>query len=94
MTGPGTLFYLDPPYWGCEGDYGTSMFAREDFTRMAEQLRRIKGRFLLSINDVAEVREIFAGFEMTEVSTVYTVGKANDRRDARAELLVATAPSA
>lgn len=20
--GPGVLFYLDPPYWGSEGDYG------------------------------------------------------------------------
>lgn len=91
--GTGTFFYLDPPYWGCEGDYGKAMFARLDFARMADQLRRIKGRFLLSINDVPEVREIFTGLEMTEVSTVYTVGKANDQRDARAELLVATAPS-
>lgn len=22
----GTLFYLDPPYWGCEDDYGKAMF--------------------------------------------------------------------
>ncbi|NJR20670.1 MAG: DNA adenine methylase [Hyphomonadaceae bacterium] len=21
-----TLFYLDPPYWGCEGDYGKNLF--------------------------------------------------------------------
>src|SRR5690606_23197362 len=24
--GAGTLFYLDPPYFGCEGDYGPGMF--------------------------------------------------------------------
>ena len=23
----GTLFYLDPPYWGCEGDYGKVVFS-------------------------------------------------------------------
>jgi DNA adenine methylase len=34
---PGTLFYLDPPYWGCETDYGNS-FARGDFECLAEQL--------------------------------------------------------
>ncbi|MDT8856481.1 DNA adenine methylase [Paracoccaceae bacterium Fryx2] len=33
--GPGTLFFLDPPYWGCETDYGKAMFARDDFARMS-----------------------------------------------------------
>jgi DNA adenine methylase len=56
----GTLFYLDPPYWGCEDDYGKAMFAQGDFARMADQLRGIAGRFVLSINDVPEIREIFS----------------------------------
>ncbi|MDR5655485.1 DNA adenine methylase, partial [Ruixingdingia sedimenti] len=34
----GTLFYLDPPYWGCEDDYGRAMFTRADFARMAAAL--------------------------------------------------------
>jgi DNA adenine methylase len=25
---PETLFYLDPPYWGSEGDYGKELFGR------------------------------------------------------------------
>ena len=58
---PATLFYLDPPYWGCEKDYGP-VFGAEDFTVLAEKLRRIQGRFLLSINDRPEVREIEARF--------------------------------
>jgi len=29
---PGMLFYLDPPYFGCEGDYGAGTFSRGDFT--------------------------------------------------------------
>ena len=35
-----TLLYLDPPYWGCEDDYGKAMFARADFERLAQQLAR------------------------------------------------------
>ena len=35
---PDTLFYLDPPYWGCETDYGKAVFAQDDFARLAEQL--------------------------------------------------------
>ena len=84
----GTLFYLDPPYWGCEADYGKGLFSSAEFARMAAQFRRIKGRFLLSINDVPEIREIFSGFQMVEVSTTYSVGKKQGSRDKRAELLV------
>ncbi len=68
-----TLFYLDPPYWGHETDYGKGLFAREDFARMADLLRGLKGRFILSLNDRAEVRETFAGFAFEEVRTRYSV---------------------
>lgn len=71
---PGTLFYLDPPYFGCEGDYGADMFDRGQFELMAKQLRGIKGRFILSLNDHPEVRRIFAGFAVEEVGVRYTVG--------------------
>ncbi len=70
---PGTLFYVDPPYWGCEGDYGDGIFAREDFEVLAAQLAGIKGRFLLSLNDVPGVREVFKAFEIEAVRTVYSI---------------------
>ncbi|WP_431281675.1 DNA adenine methylase [Humitalea sp. 24SJ18S-53] len=73
---PETLFYLDPPYWGCEGDYGADLFAREDFERLAAQLAGIKGRFLLSLNDVPGVRETFRGFAIEAVETSYSLGAA------------------
>lgn len=71
---PGTLFYLDPPYFGCENDYGKSMFDRSDFTQMATILKGLKGRFILSLNDRPEVREIFSEFSTTSVETTYQVG--------------------
>ena len=87
---PDTLFYLDPPYWGCEGDYGRTLFGRDDFARIAALMKALKGRFIMSINDVPEVREIFADFHLTEVRTSYTISrKSNDLAGARAELLVA-----
>lgn len=70
----GTLFYLDPPYYGYEKDYGADMFDRDQFTKMAKRLRKIKGSFLLSINDHPEVRKIFDGFTFEEVRTRYTIG--------------------
>ncbi|MDF3856656.1 hypothetical protein [Paracoccus pantotrophus] len=81
------------PYWGCEDDYGKSMFAREDFQRLADLLAGIRGRFILSLNDRPEVRETFAGFALTEVRTTYTIsGQRNDPAGGRAELLISNQP--
>lgn len=70
---PETLFYLDPPYWGSEGYYGRALFGREDFQRLASVLAEVKGRFVLSINDRPEVREVFSAFAIEPVATKYSV---------------------
>jgi len=70
---PGTLFYLDPPYWGCTDDYGKVIFSEADFEVLRGLLDGIQGRFILSINDTPEVRQIFAGFEIEEVVLNYRV---------------------
>lgn len=69
----GTLFYLDPPYWGSEDDYGRGLFIQGDFQRMADRLRDAKGKFLLSINDRPELREIFAWADIEAVKTTYSI---------------------
>ena len=69
---PGTFFYIDPPYWDCENHYGRGIFSKADFTKLAEQLVALKGKFLLSLNDVPEVREIFGMFQIGSVTTRYS----------------------
>lgn len=87
---PGTLFYLDPPYWGNEGDYGPGLFCRARFEEMAEQLAGLKGRFLLSLNDHPDVRSIFSRFHITEVRTTYSIGSKKTLDEAgRGELMIA-----
>ena len=85
---PDTLFYLDPPYWGSEGDYGRALFSRERFEEMAAVLAGVQGRFILSLNDVPGVRETFGSFRMHPVRTTYTISKGPGQSD-RAELLIA-----
>ncbi|MGL5166619.1 MAG: DNA adenine methylase [Afipia sp.] len=72
---PGTLFYLDPPYFGGESDYGHGQFDRAEFAQMADVLRGLQGRFILSINDVPEIRKTFAGFAIRPVRLSYSVTK-------------------
>lgn len=82
---PTTLFYLDPPYFGCETDYGPGVFSRHDFEHLRTLLGSIKGRFILSINDTPEVRQIFSGLEMEEVSLNYQI---SGRPTAAKELVI------
>jgi DNA adenine methylase len=90
----GALFYLDPPYWDCEDDYGPGVFGRDDFTALAGLLAQIRGGFILSINDTPEVREIFAPFRMIAVDTTYSIGTANAGAGKRAGELIITNLSA
>ena len=70
---PETLFYLDPPYWDCEGDYGRNLFNRDDFGRLSTLLQAIKGRFIMSLNDVPGVRDTFSWATIEAVETTYSI---------------------
>ena len=70
-----TFFYLDPPYWGAENDYGKDSLARDDFEKMASQLKKIKGKFLLSINDIEEIKNFYDWANIQELNVMYSVCK-------------------
>lgn len=72
---PGMLFYLDPPYWGCETDYGRGVFGREDFMALADLLAGLKARWVLSINDRPEIRAIFGQFRLEPVELTYSLSR-------------------
>jgi len=84
---PHTFFYLDPPYYGFEDYYGDGIFNRDDFKRLAGILSSIEGKFILSINDVPEIRQLFKPFSIEKVQTSYTAGGGNKRVKA-GELLI------
>ena len=82
---PGALFYLDPPYWDCETDYGAGVFSKADFETLSGLLGALQGRFVLSINDTPEVRAIFAPFQILPVEVSYRV---SGRPTAARELII------
>lgn len=84
---PGTFFYVDPPYWDCENYYGKGMFAKADFERLYALLAACKGQWIVSINDVPEIRKLFKGFNVRPVATSYSV--AAGQRTQVTELLIA-----
>jgi DNA adenine methylase len=75
---PTTLFYLDPPYWG-KNLYRHNL-GESDFEKLADRLGKVRGKFVLSLNDVPEVRKLFGDFHIQEVELHYTSQKEAGRR--------------
>lgn len=73
-----TLFFADPPYYGVK--HYKFNFEPEDFRLLAERLAKIHGKFLLTLNDVPEVREIFKPFRSRGIEIPYTAQKIAGRR--------------
>jgi DNA adenine methylase len=86
---PTTLFYLDPPYFGRKL-YRVN-FSESDFEELEHRLRILRGMFVLSLNDVPEVRKLFSKFKFQEIALHYTSQRKAGKR--YAELLITNFPS-
>ena len=62
------------------------MFNKDDFNALAAILAGLQGKFLLSLNDVPEVREIFKDFKIEPVTVRYSASKT--QRPVGKELLI------
>lgn len=69
---PHTLFFADPPYWKTMG-YGGD-FGMDEYLALAEIMRTMQGKMVLSINDHPDIRKVFQGFKFERVGINYTVG--------------------
>lgn len=68
--GANTFFFLDPPYLDTKG---TTVYKNEeiDYEDMKKKLMKLKGKFMLTIDDRPEFRELFKGFKQRKVSQTY-----------------------
>lgn len=83
---PHSLFYLDPPYWATQG-YGVE-FGLEQYGQMAELMGSMKGKAVVSVNDIPEMRKAFKGHTIKRITVNYTVGASGQGRDAKGELII------
>jgi len=82
---PTTCFYLDPPYW--ERVLYKFNFSESDFRGLEQRLAAIQGKFILSLDDRSEVRELFKKFRFEQVDLAYTA-KRNVKGNRTKELLI------
>lgn len=60
------LFYLDPPYYDAE-KYYPDRFNPEDHERLRNVLSTIKGKFIVSYNDISAIRDLYNGYKIVDV---------------------------
>ena len=91
---PETFFYCDPPYHATEGYYqniGEEGFTERDHIRLRDTLCSIEGKFLLSYNDDAFVRNLYdaPGIRIQPVKRLNNLRQRYDPSCQFAELFIA-----
>jgi DNA adenine methylase len=82
----GALFFLDPPYWRTAG-YGAP-FPRGEYDALADAMRTMKGKAVLTINDHPDMRKAFTGMRSKKVAITYTIGGVMKGRKPTGELII------
>lgn len=80
------FFYIDPPYFK-----GSNLYERTpkfDHLRLAEILPKIKGRWLLSIDDRKEAYDLFGGFKIKAVQRQKGIDNISGKNRIFKELLI------
>ena len=90
---PVSLFYCDPPYHDTEDYYqniGEAGFTEADHIRLRDALLRIEGKFLLSYNDDAFVRNLYdrPGIRVVETTRLNTIKQRYDPNSQFPELII------
>lgn len=84
---PHTFFYCDPPYIETSGY--TAQFTDTDHKRLANSLRGIKGKFLLTIDDCSRARRLYKGFRIRGIDVNYSIARVKTTQaSARKELII------
>lgn len=86
---PTTFFYIDPPFFSTR--FYKHNFEVADFVTLARLLLNLQGKFIMSLNDVPEVRKLFQDFQIEGVPVRYTnrsLMKRNGREQDASELLI------
>ena len=75
---PGSFFFCDPPYYRLP--YYKHNMERADYIQLSEVLGNLKGRFLMTLNDCHEMRDVFKDFNIDTVHLTYTANNSGPHK--------------
>jgi DNA adenine methylase len=85
-----TLFFIDPPYIGANVK-AYAGWKIEQMRELRSVIEKLKGRWILTVDDSAGTRSVFAGFKLRKIVTVNALNQRlqpNNRKQAMRELLI------
>lgn len=85
-----SFFFVDPPYYNTSNDFSASVkkIAMEfDHQALHKYLSKLKGKFLLTINDDPYIRELYREFNIIDNKVAYSVSQLTGKTDVN-ELII------
>lgn len=85
-----TFFFIDPPYENSDKKLGYAQSSEFDFERLKDVLSKIKGKFLMTINDSKRIRDLYKEFHIKpiKVPNPYSHRKNSKQKAFRPELII------
>lgn len=86
-----SFFFIDPPYYDTCIEFSPDQditFGEAEHRRLAELIKKLKGKFILTINDHPFIRELYQGYQMEAVEVGYSVARAEEGRRGFGELII------
>lgn len=69
-----TFCYLDPPYYVKGQDLYLNYYGKEDHKKIAEAIRKFKGKWILSYDAVDSIKELYGEYRQQEFYLSYSAG--------------------
>ena len=69
------LLYLDPPYYEKGHQLYKNHYAHDDHQKLSELMRTLKGNWVVSYDNVTEIKQLYKGFKRKEFNLTYFAGK-------------------
>lgn len=69
-----TFCYLDPPYYVKGQDLYLNYYGKEDHRKIAETIKRFKGKWIISYDAVAFIKELYGEYRQQEFYLSYSAG--------------------
>lgn len=88
---PGTLFFLDPPYFETCIDFTKEIdiqFGKDEHLRLRDLCSNMKGNFILTVNDHPWMRELYKDFYILPTEVMYSCNRSNN--STAKELIIAS----
>ena len=85
-----SLFYCDPPYYGSEKLYDTAgtTFDNAQHVKLRDTLFNIKGKCLISYNNTDFIKELYQGFNISEIERQNNLGSRYLKNKEYKELII------